>query len=183
MHPHHHLHHRHHCDHRHHCREYDFELTITLILLCIIISFTIIILLLILYFISLCIFIIIFILIIIDFELTFRWTEASDLNTSSIEDSVAMRGWGSFDPQNLWIVYKNILEIFRFLVFLEHFCRQLKKWKKCCQNYDTFALLSKKTAPQNKPAKNLLGRCVSVVDNDVVVGTFLMGLVRWYTST
>jgi hypothetical protein len=34
-------------------------------------------------------------------SITFRWTEASDLKTRSMVDSVAMSGWGSLDPQNL----------------------------------------------------------------------------------
>ena len=37
--------------------------------------------------------------------LTFRWTEASDLKTNSIEDSVAISGCGSFDPQNLFNIF------------------------------------------------------------------------------
>ena len=43
-----------------------------------------------------------------NYLLTFLCTEASDLNTRSMVFSVAMRGWGSLEPQNLpmicWLV-------------------------------------------------------------------------------
>ena len=43
-----------------------------------------------------------------EYLLTFLCTEASDLNTRSMVFSVAMRGWGSLEPQNLpmicWLV-------------------------------------------------------------------------------